>query len=101
MSHKIDPATLRGRARSFSLPTATFVRATLAAASLIGLLALTLSLASAQQDRGALQEACQADYRRLCPTVTAGGGRILKCLNENLASLSEPCKQAIGTRKAN
>jgi hypothetical protein len=72
-----------------------FVRATLVAALVISALALTLSVASAQ-DRGAAREACKADYQKFCSGVTPGGGRIKKCLNENLGALSEPCKQVIG-----
>jgi hypothetical protein len=87
----------RNQVGSFSRSTATMVRAGLAAACLIGLLALTLSRASAQ-DRAALRVACEADYRRVCASVRPGGGRILACLNDNLASLSEPCKQVVAGR---
>jgi hypothetical protein len=71
------------------------LRAILAAACLIGLLALSLSRVSAQEARGAARQACAADYRRLCTGVSPGAGRIRKCLNDNFAALSDACKQVV------
>jgi hypothetical protein len=70
----------------------------LAAACLIGLLALSLSRAGAQEGRGSARQACSADYHRLCAGVSPGGGRIMKCLNDNFDALSEGCKQAVSAR---
>lgn len=78
-------------------PSDTFMRALLAAACLIGILVVTLSVAMAQDARGQARQACEADYRKLCAGVMPGGGRIRKCLNENFDALSTPCKQAVST----
>jgi cysteine rich repeat protein len=83
---------------TFSRPTAAFVRAGLAATCLIGLLALSLARAGAQDGRGQARQACEADYHRLCAGITPGGGRIKKCLNENFDALSDGCKQVVGAR---
>ena len=43
---------------------------------------------------GALQsfgEACGEDVQTLCADINPGGGRILKCLKENQASVSPGC----------
>ncbi|MBI5129941.1 MAG: hypothetical protein HZA66_10905 [Rhodopseudomonas palustris] len=74
------------------------VRATLLAAVVIAALAVSLSLASAQ-DRGAAREACKPDYQKFCSSVTPGGGRIKKCLADNFANLSDACKQVVGSEK--
>jgi hypothetical protein len=80
----------------FSRSTSVWVRAALAAACLIGLLAFSLSRAGAQD--GQARQACSADFRRLCAGTSPGGGRIRKCLNDNFDALSDACKQAIGAR---
>jgi hypothetical protein len=98
MVQRMIPEMERGRVGMFSRPTAAFVRATLAAACLIGLLALSLSRAGAQDGRGEARQACAADYRRLCAGINPGGGRIKKCLNDNFDALSDPCKQAVSAR---
>jgi hypothetical protein len=47
---------------------------------------------------GELVGACGGDYRRLCPGVPPGGGRILACLNQQAENLSQPCFQALAER---
>lgn len=42
-------------------------------------------------------QACQADARKLCPGARPGGGRVLGCLKEREAELSERCKAALPT----
>jgi cysteine rich repeat protein len=98
MVQRMISATGRDLITTFSRPTAAFVRATLVAACLVGLLVLSLSRAGAQDGRSEARQACSADYHRLCAGVSPGGGRIRKCLNDNFDSLSEPCKQAVSAR---
>lgn len=87
-----------GRPRAFSRPSVTFVRSTLAAACLIGTLALLLSRVSAQDARGEARQACKADYSRLCSGISPGGGRVRKCLNDNFDGLSEACKRIVSAK---
>jgi len=44
---------------------------------------------------GGLGEACAGDYRRLCPGVEVGGGRVLACLSEHRQDVSPGCSQAL------
>jgi hypothetical protein len=96
MVQRMIQAMRRGGVRMFSRLTAAFVRATLAAACLIGLLVLSLSRAGAQDGHGDARQACEADYHRLCAGISPGGGRIRKCLNDNFDALSDACKQVVG-----
>ena len=41
--------------------------------------------------------ACRADREQYCKGVALGGGRVLRCLEEHRSSLSEGCRQVIGT----
>lgn len=43
-----------------------------------------------------LRSACAADVRSLCAGVAAGGGRILRCLATQSASLSAECRGILG-----
>jgi hypothetical protein len=52
-------------------------------------------LAAAPQIPPELERACRADYQRLCRGVFPGGGRILQCLRDKAAQVSDPCKAAI------
>lgn len=38
---------------------------------------------------------CRADIEGLCASVQAGEGRILQCLNDHAAELSDTCDQAL------
>lgn len=42
-----------------------------------------------------LKSVCAADYKKLCPDVRMGGGRIVRCLKEHQADLSAPCRQVV------
>jgi len=54
--------------------------------------------AFAQNQRGAMREACKADFEKFCSGVSPGGGRIAECLNKQHDSLSEACKTALDAR---
>ena len=41
------------------------------------------------------QAACAADVQRLCAGVPPGGGRIVACIKQHQAELSDGCKQAL------
>jgi hypothetical protein len=49
--------------------------------------------------RGAVRQACQADYRTFCTGVQPGGGRIVACLQQNFDKLSPGCQQALTAAK--
>jgi hypothetical protein len=50
---------------------------------------------SASAQTAEQQAACGADFRKLCPGVTPGGGRILDCLGKQKDKLSPACKKVI------
>jgi hypothetical protein len=45
---------------------------------------------------GQLVAACRGDVQKLCQGMAPGGGRLIRCLEENAAKLSAGCKEAIG-----
>jgi hypothetical protein len=47
-----------------------------------------------------LRSACGGDVRSLCGGVAPGGGRIVRCLATNAASLSPACKDVLGQFRA-
>ena len=63
-------------------------------------LACTVLLPAYATARGELAAACRDDVQRLCPGVPPGGGRIGRCLREQAAKVSAPCKQAIVAMRA-
>jgi hypothetical protein len=96
MVQRVISGATRGRGKNFIFrPSDRFVRATLAAASLIGILVITLSMARADDSRSQARAACEADYRRICAGVLPGSGRVRKCLTDNFEALSDPCKQVV------
>jgi hypothetical protein len=56
------------------------------------------TMAFAQNQRGAMREACKADFEKFCSDVQRGGGRGVECLNKQHDSLSEACKTALDAR---
>lgn len=62
-------------------------------------ISLLASLAHAQQlNRQQLTEiraVCEADLRKLCAGIQPGGGRLAQCLQQNAASVSQPCKEKL------
>jgi hypothetical protein len=65
------------------------------------LFALVASFLPARAQQGAAEitpaqrQACQGDYNSFCEGVRPGGGRIIACLNKNLAKLSPACRTAL------
>lgn len=68
--------------------------------ALILSLALLAAPALAQTGgRAGLRSACMPDLKKLCSDVQPGGGRILKCMQDNRAQLSDACRAALDARK--
>lgn len=42
-----------------------------------------------------LKKACGADIEKFCSTVKGGHGRIMRCMKEHKAELSEGCKTQV------
>jgi Spy/CpxP family protein refolding chaperone len=67
--------------------------------SRIIVIAATLALVAMSQNAVAQtaeqQAACSADFRKLCPGVMPGGGRILDCLAKQKDKLSPACKKVV------
>jgi hypothetical protein len=57
-------------------------------------LADPLTLAQAPSASDEQRIACAADFRRLCPGIAPGGGRVKACFAENIDKLSPPCRAA-------
>jgi len=62
----------------------------------IGLLLLA-GVALAPRIASSQLVACRADRERFCAGVPFGGGRVLKCLEAHSSSLSDGCKQTLGS----
>jgi hypothetical protein len=45
-------------------------------------------------------QACAADRKTYCADVERGGGRIFKCLRDNLVRLSPACQAAVQSMPA-
>jgi hypothetical protein len=51
--------------------------------------------------RGALRQACVADFQKFCPDAKPGpGGGMRDCVMKNRESFSDPCKAAIDQMRA-
>lgn len=59
--------------------------------SFILFLVLSLVTTLSANDK-AYKGACKADIEKFCATIEKGEGRIVKCLKENDATLSESCQ---------
>lgn len=44
------------------------------------------------------RQACEADVQKLCSGVEGGGGRIVKCLQEHQADVSNACQDELSKR---
>ena len=49
-----------------------------------------------QAQTNAVRQACRGDYQSYCSSVPGGGQAALACLQQNAASLSPSCQQAVG-----
>ncbi|MDC7786220.1 cysteine rich repeat-containing protein [Rhodoplanes sp. TEM] len=75
------------------------MRSILAASGLALVLAAATHTPAAAQDQNVLRDACKGDYQRLCQGVQPGGGRIIKCLQDQGDKLTPACKTALSARK--
>lgn len=66
----------------------------------LSLVACTLAALGQTPAWGQLIAACRGDVQRFCAGMELGGGRIVRCLEENAAKLSAGCKEAIGASGA-
>lgn len=57
--------------------------------------AMTLRPLRPRDEIFVLRSACSADVRTLCAAVAPGGGRIVRCLVTNAASLSPACRDVL------
>lgn len=55
---------------------------------------------AAQAQQNDLAKYCQADIKRLCPTVQLGGGRVMQCLKAHSKEMSVGCAQALQKMKS-
>src|SRR5262249_62335429 len=62
------------------------------------LVAGTLVALGHEPARGQLvrARACRGDVEKFCQGIAPGGGRLIRCLEENSAKLSAGCKKVIG-----
>ena len=65
------------------------------AALLAGLAGPALAQQPTQAQIGAIRQSCRADYQSHCADVPTGGKAALACLQQNAASLSPSCQQAV------
>jgi hypothetical protein len=73
----------------------------IAATACSGASAQSDSAAPAAGRHGALREACMADVQKLCVGAEPGGGHIMQCLRGHQDQLSDTCKTALSTARAN
>lgn len=66
-----------------------------AVAMLLALSAPAIAQQASDAQRNAIRQACPADYQARCANVPAAGQAAFACLQRNLASLSQPCQQAV------
>lgn len=73
-------------------------RTVLALAAVVALWSGVALAADPQPQAPGPRSACRPDVDKLCPGVQPGGGRIIDCLKQNEAQVSDPCKAALARR---
>ena len=58
-----------------------------------------LSTAFAQDFTAEQRSACRGDYNKFCKGTRPGGGRVLACLNQQRAALSDACRKVVDAQK--
>ncbi len=48
-----------------------------------------------QAQMQAAREICAPDIRKLCPSISPGGGRLKACIRQHAAEFSKPCMDAM------
>lgn len=71
---------------------------TLLALAAVFALCSGVALADPQPQTSGPHATCRPDVEKLCPGVQPGGGRIIGCLKQNQAQLSDACKAALAKR---
>jgi hypothetical protein len=56
--------------------------------------AMAAAAAEPEPSAPVLREKCGADIKKFCSNVKPGEGRVVRCLQDNEAKLSQPCKDA-------
>jgi hypothetical protein len=79
-----------------SLPPAAMRIAWIATLSLVLLTHSGSAQQPTEQQANAIRQSCRSDYQAHCASVPPGGAAALQCLQSNLASLSSPCRAAVG-----
>lgn len=64
-------------------------------AMLLGIARPVASQQPSQAQANAIRQTCRGDYQTYCASVPTGGKAALECLQQNAASLSPPCQQAV------
>jgi len=59
------------------------------------LMSATVSSAIAQDFTAEQRAACRGDYNKFCKGTRPGGGRVLACLNQQRAALSDACRRVV------
>jgi hypothetical protein len=81
-----------------SISAKVFIRCAVALAAIVGGVLGPQSLyaqAVSPQALAAVSAACASDVQTLCAGVPSGGGRIIACLKQHQAEVSDGCKQAV------
>lgn len=94
------PVTPLSRDKKKTMRRILWIGAALAAVFVLGAVGPSFAQQPATAGGQPLKQACKADYDNLCKGVQPGGGRILACLQQNIAKVSPGCQQALTTAKA-